>query len=64
MKKFGVEGSSSWNWENNRSKPDVRYIPAIIEFLGYNPLPEATTLAPNSFRARTARGLVDFRVLA
>lgn len=24
-----------WNWENNRSNPEVQCYPAIMEFLGY-----------------------------
>ena len=27
------------NWENNFTTPETRYIPSIIRFLGYNPLP-------------------------
>jgi DNA-binding XRE family transcriptional regulator len=25
------------NWENERCEPQIKYIPAIISFLGYNP---------------------------
>jgi transcriptional regulator with XRE-family HTH domain len=32
-------------------------MPAIIEFLGYNPFPAATTLAGRLFRHRTSLGL-------
>ena len=27
------------NWEMNHSEPELRFIPKIIEFLGYNPKP-------------------------
>ena len=27
------------NWENNRTAPETRYMPAIISFLGYSPFP-------------------------
>jgi transcriptional regulator with XRE-family HTH domain len=47
------------NWELNRSEPDLRYIPGIIAFLGYNPLPQETTLAGQLVRARTSRGLTQ-----
>jgi site-specific DNA recombinase len=56
-KKLGVKASSVWNWENNCAKPELRWMPVIIEFLGYNPLPEATTLAEQLIRARFSRGL-------
>ncbi len=28
------------NWELNRNKPEIRYIPKIISFLGYSPIIE------------------------
>jgi len=31
------------NWELNRTKPDIKYIPSIISFLGYTP---TTTIHP------------------
>jgi len=27
------------NWEGNHSKPHIRFMPAVIEFLGYQPAP-------------------------
>ena len=55
--KLGVTESSVWNWESNTSQPDFRYLPAIIEFLGYNPLPEPKTLAERLVRHRTSLGM-------
>lgn len=34
---IGVEETSIYNWENNRSTPIIKHIPKIIEFLGYTP---------------------------
>ena len=34
---IGVEETSIYNWESNRSNPSVKYIPKIIKFLGYIP---------------------------
>ena len=45
------------NWESNTSAPEIRYMPAIIHFLGYNPLPAANTLAEQLVRQRTSPGL-------
>jgi DNA-binding XRE family transcriptional regulator len=35
--KIGVTTSTIWNWEHNWTI-DPRYIPLVIEFLGYNPI--------------------------
>jgi site-specific DNA recombinase len=55
--RLGVTTASIYNWESDDSKPSVPYIPAIIEFLGYNPLPPATTLGERLVRHRTSLGL-------
>jgi len=52
-----VDKTSVFTWERNAANPQVRYMPAIIEFLGYNPLPDADTLAEQSVRQRTSLGL-------
>jgi transcriptional regulator with XRE-family HTH domain len=36
--KIGVTTSSIWNWEHRRDI-DLRFIPRVLEFLGYNPIP-------------------------
>jgi transcriptional regulator with XRE-family HTH domain len=55
--RLGVEKTSTANWECNRSIPEIRYMPAIIDFLGYDPLPPANTLAEQLVRKRTSLGL-------
>ena len=35
----------------------IRYMPAIIRFLGYNPLPEATSTGQKLVRRRTPLGM-------
>jgi len=54
---LGVDKTSVFNWEGNRSSPDIRYMPAIIDFLGYDPLPQAHTLAEQLVRQRSSLGL-------
>jgi len=54
---LGVDKTSVFNWEGNRSSPEIRYMPAIISFLGYDPLPEANTLGQQLVRQRTSLGL-------
>jgi DNA-binding XRE family transcriptional regulator len=52
-----VRESSIFSWEANEGAPDVRFMPAIIRFLGHNPLPEAMTPAEQLVRQRTTLGL-------
>lgn len=56
-KQLGVDEASVYNWENNRSKPGVAYMPAIIRFLGYNPLPPPNGWANRLVQWRTVLGL-------
>jgi len=56
-KQVGVDKISIHNWETNMSSPRVRYMPAIIQFLGYNPLPPTQARADRLIQARTALGL-------
>ena len=44
------------NWERGHAEPQVRYYPALVEFLGYNPLPEPRTLGQAVRRQRMSRG--------
>ena len=54
---IGVVVASICNWEANESQPDFRWIPAVIRFLGYNPLPAAETTPERLVRHRTTLGL-------
>jgi transcriptional regulator with XRE-family HTH domain len=54
---IGVEETSVHNWEVNASNPRVEYMPAIIGFLGYNPLPPANGWGEQLVRHRTTLGL-------
>jgi transcriptional regulator with XRE-family HTH domain/DNA-binding transcriptional MerR regulator len=56
-KQLGVTASSVYNWEANHSIPELRFMPAVISFLGYNPLPAATTIAEQLIRRRTELGM-------
>jgi DNA-binding XRE family transcriptional regulator len=48
-----------WNWECHESSPRVREIPAIIRFLGYDPLPPPESLAEKLIMSRTAIGITQ-----
>jgi transcriptional regulator with XRE-family HTH domain len=54
---IGADVCSLRNWEANRSKPAVEFMPAIIRFLGYNPLPPGSTWAERLVLGRKAMGL-------
>jgi len=53
---LGVTKSCVWNWESNASTPYWEYLKSIIEFLGYDPLPPAETIAERLARYRWLRG--------
>jgi transcriptional regulator with XRE-family HTH domain len=42
-KKFGADLTSVFNWENNVKSPAIRFIPHIIQFLGYNPFEDISS---------------------
>ena len=54
---IGVDPDTVRNWENARTEVEVRFYPALISFLGYNPLPEAGTRGQAIRRARLTQGL-------
>ena len=35
--KLGVTECTIWNWEANYSSPQLRFIPKVVAFLGYDP---------------------------
>ncbi len=54
---LGVGEWTVGNWENDETKPILRFIPRIISFLGYNPdLPNPTTTAEHLKSKRRALG--------
>ena len=42
--KIRVDESTIYHWERQRTQPEIRFIARIIEFLGYDPIPQ-----PKSF---------------
>jgi DNA-binding transcriptional regulator YiaG len=56
---LGVSKSCVRNWEGNTTTPEVRYVPAIIRFLGYDPLPQATGWGERLVRHRTTLGITQ-----
>ena len=54
---IGADEMTICNWELGRTEPEVRFIPKIIEFLGYNPLPSAQNFPEQIIRYRKTLGL-------
>ena len=54
---IGVDKSSIHNWETAVTEPGFEYMPAIIRFLGYNPLAEGQGWDKRLVRQRTTLGL-------
>ena len=59
VENIGVDETSIHNWETNLRQPHLEYMPAIIEFLGYNPLPEEKTIGEQLMRHRTGLGMTQ-----
>ena len=57
--RIGVDKTTIANWEGQRSDPALIFMPVIIRFLGYNPLPESETLANQITRYRLSRGVTQ-----
>jgi transcriptional regulator with XRE-family HTH domain len=55
--RIGVDPDSICNWERQRNIPEIRFMPKIIDFLGYCPLVPAGSFIEQMIRCRTALGL-------
>jgi transcriptional regulator with XRE-family HTH domain len=56
---LGASVASLTNWEKGRAEPEARHYPAIIRFLGYDPLPAGKTLGDRVRAKRLAEGLTQ-----
>jgi transcriptional regulator with XRE-family HTH domain len=55
---IGVDTTTIHNWENNRTTPPVRFIPRIINLVGYEPSGlEPPTLSETIKRYRFLKGI-------
>lgn len=63
-KRLGTNPGSLRNWEMNRRTVEVRFYPAIIAFLGYNPLPHPATRGQLIRYRRISRGWSRKRLAA
>jgi len=56
-KQIGVDTTTICNWESNASRSAIRCIPAIIQFLGYDPQPSVDSFPDRLTTARRTLGL-------
>ena len=61
---LGADPLTVVNWERNKTAIEVRFYPAIIDLLGFNPLPEGQTPGERIRRARLSLGLSRKRLAA
>lgn len=54
--RIGAHTLSVTNWEIGHSEPEIRFLPAILGFLGYDPRPTPETIGERLVRYRQARG--------
>jgi len=54
---LSVNEASVWTWENNRTKPELRFIPRITEFLGYSPFTLSHSIGERLRNCRLRMGL-------
>lgn len=55
--RLGVDGWTLREWEHDRNAPAIRFLPAVIDFLGHDPFPPPTTLSEELYAGRRRLGL-------
>jgi transcriptional regulator with XRE-family HTH domain len=58
-REIGCDPGTLLNWEKGRVAPDIRFWPAILAFLGYDPRPEPAGFGGRIRAAREAEGLSE-----
>ena len=54
---LGISRHVLWGWTSNRKTVSLKMIPRVIEWLGYDPLPETTSFGTRLRQQRIAAGL-------
>jgi transcriptional regulator with XRE-family HTH domain len=54
---LGASSLTVTNWERNRTAPALRFLPRILGYLGYLPLPPGNSVGQQLTAARKVRGL-------
>lgn len=58
--RLGVSFTTVLLWEKSQTEPRIKDMPCILQFLGYDPFPEANTLGERMLAYRRRNGL-DFK---
>jgi DNA-binding XRE family transcriptional regulator len=61
---LGVGHFTFMTWEKDQKSPFPRYYPAIIKWLGYDPLPTPQTSGEKLRRERLCLGLTSYQMAA
>jgi transcriptional regulator with XRE-family HTH domain len=61
-REIGCSKASLLNWEKGRAEPELRFLPAILRFLGYDPRPEPASLGGRIRAAREGEGLSEWEL--
>ena len=56
-KTLRIDDASYFCWENDYRTPMIRFMPRIIDWLGYDPFPEPTTAGEEIVALRRRRGI-------
>jgi transcriptional regulator with XRE-family HTH domain len=56
-REVGANFKTYENWERGRTEPEVRFFPAVIRFLGYDPSPVPVSLPDRIRAARRRKGI-------
>ncbi len=62
--KIGVDTSTIHNWEKQHTQPEIRFVARIIEFLGYDPLPQPESFPEKLKTHRLRLGLSQRKLAA
>src|ERR1700674_2055711 len=54
---IGCHPTALLHWEKGHAEPELRFLPAILRFLGYDPRPAPATFGGQIRAAREANGL-------
>jgi transcriptional regulator with XRE-family HTH domain len=54
---IGCSEASLLNWERGRAEPEVRFIPSVLRFLGYDPRPAPLSFGERIKRKREGQGI-------
>jgi transcriptional regulator with XRE-family HTH domain len=62
--RIGSDTTTITNWEKGRSEPEIRFLPAILGFLGYDPCPKQQSFGARLVRYRQKFGWSQKRLAA